>query len=530
MIAYEMDSIQDAVGSLLDAAVQITSYRGAIVETASFTTSPVEGAVASQYASYLNGAPGSLFEATKVLSENIRWFHGSLSDFGAALERQESRKALSFVAGIVFEEAAVALEALKTDERPDKPITDLTYAAPAALVEAGTPLKELKAMFIGDDSSIIAAADMWTESGRKMTRTVEFLEKASATLAAGTDGPAFDVSRSVIDSIVSQGTAVAANATAMGTAMLELPPIRTAALAQLAAMEAEVEAELAVVSASSGAAATMAVLARTCTQVESFVSSYLQSTLDAARPTVTNLGVSVTGHYGGGTLQTGSPESVVYNDRVGTVAGGATAPSSVSAVQQSGGNATAAGQVAAAPASGGSTGAVPDERTRGYGAAARAGNPVSAGRVQQPLLARGTGAGMYLPVGGGVGAPGGTSRTGGVGGTGGPGSGAGGGAGTGPRGVPGTGAGGAGGVGGGAAGSATPHSFVGTGAGGAGSSAGARGGTVAGPAGTGARGGSGRRAGGRSLFGRNRKENGVLDYFRRQLLGEKPTTVKRIIR
>lgn len=603
MFKFDLEAVREVSVMVGNAATQFGETGMASVDIAGFTTSPALGAVASQYAAYLGGHPGSLQVATEAVTKNLEFLHTSMTRLADALTKQEDLAEKCFITGPGLIELPDGLGKFVLPNRTHVPILDLGYLAPVAATEATTPLSALTAMFAGSDGAVIAAADAWTEAGTRMTGVVDALTSAGSLLAATTEGEAFDAAQKTIAEVAKQGTVIAMNSTAMGTAMAELAPIRASAHAQLVALEAEADSRKAAIAAAgatnpaaaaSAPAALAAAETQTQAEVAAFVSSYLQPALDTARPRVTNLGVEVVGHTGGDTLTTGATPTLPSEEVATQVAGGATAAGQTTAASPltaashpagATGAPTAAptgspapagqvGQVATAPAGSPvpapaaattgdraatalvpptgrptlttAAGAAPTGRTAamppttgpavparpatpaaGLGGAAGRGTTGSPrGTVVQPLLPRsvnGTGAvpgtGQGTGVGRGPGAGGATGVPGGAG----------------ARPFGGHGGNGGSGIHGGLSG---PGPVSGTAAGG-GAGAGTRGGGV--PMG----GGIGGPAGGRAGAGRTDRKPGaspfaagpktstrdlVTDYFRRQFLGKKPRTVKKVIR
>lgn len=510
--------------------------------------------------------------------ENTNFLWESMLRLTEAVEAQEAGASEAFfndpaVAGMKARQLEQGTLILPT--RKDVPILDLAYTPPVAAIEAGTEIKALLAMFTGEDSSIIMASDAWIRGGKRLATAAKTLQSASATLAANTEGEAFVTMQTTIGEVVAQGTIIAANATAMGTSMLQLPEIRATAHATLTAMVAEAEtrktaATVAAAATPGGAAAaavTMATVeAETQAEVAAFVSSYLQPALDIARPTVSNLGVEVVGHNGGGTLTTGTTGTQAMGDVATQVSGGAQAAGQTLATQQATQVAQQAGQVAntttaatpaaplgrastapagavappggapmgtamqrspaTAPAGGaqstgpGTSAASPAtgmNRSTGSPTMAGAGTRTGTGTVAQPLLPRSLS--MGGSGSGGSSGPGGAGGSGKAGATGGPGT-------TGRTGVPGAGVpGGAiGGVpaGGAARGGAGGMHGMGMGPGIAGAGAG-----------TGAGGKQGAASSTPFAAGDRKKKSKrdmIKDYFRRQFMGEEPQTVRTVIR
>lgn len=558
MIRYENGALE-AVVRHIDAATVILGI-GNYGELASvaFTTSPALGAVATQYAAYLGAHPGSLTVATRAATTNVQWLHDSLVPLIGALTEQEYLSVDTFTGMLSYTDAPDEEVHFGMPPRPEIPVLDLAYVPPVAAIEAATPLKALTMMFAGDDSGIIAASESWASASRRMLQASESLQSAAALIAGTTEGSAFSMAEQAISTIANQCATVAANSTAMATSMLQLPPIRVAAHAQLVAMEAEIAAEATAAGAATGGAGAAAIAAKSQAQVAAFVSGYLQPALDTARPLVTNLTVPVVNHTGTGALHSGGAATMAAQETVTQVAGGAAAPGTGQAAAQPNAAAPQTGQVATAPAGAsqaaqvGQTPAGPVGAIQNGSGGAQAASPASAtaGRSTANGIAPGPGAGgRSTPTGttspgsprniaGGVTQPllpkgisVTTPRSPSTGHTTGGGPHAGSGAaqnGAGARGaVPGT-------------GGATPA--VGNGNGAHGHRAGSAGTAPVGAAGQkGTRTGQGKGASTGSLFGsgqgrrlktrRTTTGSSLLDtYFRRQFLGEKKTTVKKVIR
>ncbi|OLT54761.1 hypothetical protein BJF89_00445 [Corynebacterium sp. CNJ-954] len=195
--------------------------------------------MATQYSAYLGAHPGSLTVATQAATTNVQWLHDSLVPLIGALTEQEYLSVDTFTGMLSYTDAPDKEVHFGMPPRPEIPVLDLAYVPPVAAIEAATPLKALTMMFAGDDSGIIAASESWASAGRRMLQASESLQSAAALIAGTTEGSAFSMAEQAISTIANQCATVAANSTAMATSMLQLPPIRVAAHAQLVAMEAE---------------------------------------------------------------------------------------------------------------------------------------------------------------------------------------------------------------------------------------------------------------------------------------------------
>jgi hypothetical protein len=560
-VKFDMGQLSHVVERITEANVFLRVGGHIRMRTISFTTSPALGAVAGQYASYLGGHPGSLIVATNAATTNVQWLHDSLSPLIRALTEQEYLSVDSFTGMLNFTDAPEKAVQFGMPPRPEIPVLDLAYVPPVAAVEAATPLKALTAMFAGDDSGIIAASESWASASKRMLQASESLQSAAAILAGTTEGSAFHMAERAITTVSTQCATVAANSTAMANSMLQLPPIRAAAHAQLIAIEAEIAAEAAAAGAATGGTGAAAVAAKSQAQVAAFVAGYLQPALDTARPLVTNLSVPVPNHTGGGSLHAGGADTMAAREAITQVAGGASAPGVTPAAAQPNATAPQTGQVGTTPASaaqaapinqtmpgptggvhgapGGTQAASPASATLGRsgtpsatgGPGVNAGRPGPAtagprggttgvpGRVPQPLLPRAM-AGIS-PGSPSAGTIAGTGPHAGSGASGAQNS-------AGARGA-------APGNGGGMAPAGPGQANQGHRAGGV---AGAGAAPLGGAGQKGAGNGQGKQASAKSLFGggqgrsRGRRTGGSLldSYFRRQFLGEKATTVRKVIR
>ena len=568
MFKFDIDALGQAADKVYEGIMQFDGRMMATTDFSGFTTSPALRAAASQYASYLGSHPGSLQVAADSVMKNLDFIQLSLTRLVEVLDKQENLAEICIMKGpnLIYLPEGHGKILLPT--RKNVQILDLGYLAPVAATEAATPLKALTPRYAGSDGEIIEAADRWAAAGTRMTQVVDLLTSAGSLLAETTEGKVFTEAQKTIAEVAKQSTVIAENATAMGVATAELVPIRASAHSQLLAMDADAKSRKApIVSAGAtnpaAAASTSVALAaaesQTQAEVAAFVSSFLQPALDTARPRVANLGVEVVGHTGGGALTTGATATQDLGPVATQVAGGAVTPgqavaaSTMPASSQPVGTAAGpapsnpgtpatvapAGQTMAGPAGGFLSPAATGQRpgtmpgvarftptlTAGAAVPTVSGNDVPSGTrtvtgqstggrrgtVVQPLLPRSaTGATPGTGAGGSTGVPGGAAGPG----VRGPGSGGGTGNTAGYRGAT------PGGVNGGAPG---------------------RGGGVP-PGGAGAPGRGGasnsgnngnRRKGGASPFAagsRGSKRDLVADYFRRQFLGKKPQTVKRVIR
>lgn len=409
-----MGSMTAVVQTISQATVALTYGSMPTINVANFTTSPALGVVATQYASYLAGHPGSLPVATASLSANIEFLHTSMDQLAKTLQRQEEISAEAFSQGPSVLKFPTDVMAFTLPDRLNIPILDLGYLSPMVTTESAAALEALIAMFAGDDSGILMAAESWTTAGACITAAVDSLQQAAGILTATTEGTAFTAATTAIEATVAQGAVIAANATAMGAAMTELPLIRAAAHTRLLAMEAEAQERQAAARATdmvqpgASGAALAAAEVTTRAEVAAFVTGFLQPALEAARPPVMNLGVEVTGHNGGGTLSTGATGVLPSTQVVTEVSGGVSAngqtlataqysqspqqPAQLSAVAGPAAQASEVTRQATSPA-GGSTPAGVQNTPAGQAAQAapQAGQPAGTGPAGTRASAPGTG-------------------------------------------------------------------------------------------------------------------------------------------
>lgn len=217
--------------------------------------------------------------------------------------------------------------ALTGAQRTEIPVVDLEYVPPIAVLEASTPLEALTAMFTGSDGVILAAAGAWNAAAARVSAAAESLSVAVGVVAESTRGAAFDALTVAINDTIDQARTLASNAAEMGAAMVRLPEVRAGAQVALAQLQAESQARSAAVVAAGAvnpgavAAGLAAAEVQERAEVAAFVSGFLQPALDTVRPTVTNLGTAVAGHAGGMGLMTGATSVDNWNPQVTEVSG-----------------------------------------------------------------------------------------------------------------------------------------------------------------------------------------------------------------
>ena len=185
------------------------------------------------------------------------------------------------------------------------------------------PLTSLITAFQGDDSAPLAVADSWENAAKALKNSMDSLKSASTGLANSSEGYSFDMAREAIDDVHKTGLTIAANTTAMAGSVRQFPVIRNS---NLKALEA-IQATTALIP--DPAERLLAEQAA----ITNFVSANLQPSLELVRPPVSNLGVPIVGHSGGGTLDATTVSTASAHPTVSHINGNtnAVAPASATA-------------------------------------------------------------------------------------------------------------------------------------------------------------------------------------------------------
>ncbi|OFT35946.1 hypothetical protein HMPREF3166_01940 [Corynebacterium sp. HMSC08A12] len=227
--------------------------------------------------------------------------------------------------------------------RDSRSIDNLMYNTPVTVAEATMPLASLISAFQGDDSAPLAVAGSWENAAKALKDSMDNLKSASTGLASSSEGYSFDTAREAIDDVHKTGLVVASNTTAMAGSVRQFPLVRSTNLQALETIQA---------TTSLIADPAERLLAEQAA-VANFVSSQLQPSLEMVRPPVSNLGVPIVGHSGGGTLDATTVSTASAQPTVTHINGhtNAVAPASAAAHGEQAANAaTNAPKPAAAPA------------------------------------------------------------------------------------------------------------------------------------------------------------------------------------
>lgn len=284
-----MSAVKDQLDQGFSALEQIDRLGGF---QGAFSTAPSLQSSFSQQMTFLAGQSGSVSVVIEDLRRDIEWLKDIFVNHVEAFQLQDQLAAGSFGQMNSTAEFNQSMFKIRQANRDFKPISNLLYTQPVTVVEAGTPLVALIAMFEGHDGAPMQAAAEWGKAGAKLMSSMTALQAASTGLSASAEGYSFDMARSAIDDVAKAGHIVGANAALMGQSMMEFPAVRLANLNALLAIQASTAAipdPAARIAAEQSAVAT-------------FASTQLQPSLELLRPPVSNLGIPVAGHSGGGSL------------------------------------------------------------------------------------------------------------------------------------------------------------------------------------------------------------------------------------
>ncbi|WP_165841695.1 hypothetical protein [Corynebacterium heidelbergense] len=233
------------------------------------------------------------------MSRDVSWASKALQSHVSAMIAQDSSSAAS-LSRLQCEAGDVVVNGECTsvmDLRNPFQITNLAYAPVVPVVEASTPLDALLVMFSGSDAAPLAAAARWDQAAESITAAMDHLGRVSGDVAAAAEGISFDAARQALADITSSGRILAANASIMAANARVFPEVRATNLAALEAIKVSL----------AGITEPAEKVAAEQAAVVTFVSTQLGPSLDLLTPPVVNLGVPVLGHTGGGAFDTSGP-------------------------------------------------------------------------------------------------------------------------------------------------------------------------------------------------------------------------------
>ncbi len=309
-----------------------------------YTGVPSLKAAYTQHGTFWNGQSGSAKNVVDILTSNVNWLLEVFSNQMDGFDLQEYFSKQSF--DQVNSQVSVADSNRRKffiPNRDSRSIDNLLYNTPVTVAEATMPLASLISAFQGDDSAPLAVADSWENAAKALKDSMDNLKSASTGLASSSEGYSFDTAREAIDDVHKTGLVVASNTTAMAGSVRQFPLVRSTNLQALETIQA---------TTSLIADPAERLLAEQAA-VANFVSSQLQPSLEMVRPPVSNLGVPIVGHSGGGTLDATTVSTASAQPTVTHINGHTNAVSPASATthgEQAAAAATNAPKPTAAPA------------------------------------------------------------------------------------------------------------------------------------------------------------------------------------
>ena len=313
MLTFHQNEIDSISNTIKNAHAILLGSNRLLAGTASFTNSPSVKLSFQQHQTFLAGQPGDLNSVLIKLVNDLDWLARCFSIQAGTLDAQElaSQRFIEQV----YDAGHNGLGWSVFPHMPVRnldPILNVDYITPPGVAEATVPLPALIGMFSTDDSAAVASAARWKAAGDQIELAMNELTDAASALAANTIGFSFDRAREAIQDISTTGRVVVGNTRIMEQSMLQFPVVRANNLAALQAIQASTAA---IVEPAEKLAAEQAAVA-------AYVTSTLQPTLEMVRPPVTNLGVPVPGHTGGGSLSVGGSSTAHGPVGIHQLAGG----------------------------------------------------------------------------------------------------------------------------------------------------------------------------------------------------------------
>ncbi|QNH95949.1 hypothetical protein [Corynebacterium anserum] len=318
MIVFDLTSMR-SIGQLLQGAnLSLFDVARAARNFGVFTGLPSLSNAFTQYQSIFSGQVGSVENVVLSLQGDIQWLQEMFTSHITAFDLQDRISAGSFDRmNSVVELPDVHVD-VPMPPRLFKPISNLLYATPVAVVEASTPLEPLITMFEGNDGAPMQMAAEWSMVASELMVSMEALQTAASTIAVAAQGYSFDAAREAITDVITLGRTVATNAKLMADSIAKFPAVRIANLAALRNIQATT-------------ATIQNPLEKQAVQqaaVANFVSSQLQPSLETLKPPVANFGMPVIGHTGNGILNLSTTSTSSQHTDVHTPHGGLPSPAS----------------------------------------------------------------------------------------------------------------------------------------------------------------------------------------------------------
>lgn len=324
MLKFDISELKRVRQSLRSAAGALKKLDSIGKGSGSYTKVPSMTVAFSQHQSFWVGQSGSAVNVLDIMKSNIAWLQEVFSNQLVGLDIQEHFNGKSF--DQVSSEVSVADKEVRKffiPTRDARTIDNLLYNTPVTAAEATMPLASLIAAFQADDSAPLFAADSWESAAKALKTSMDDLKSASSGLASSSEGFSFDMARQAIDDVHKTGVVVAANTTAMAKSVRQFPVIRGSNLNALEAIQATTSL---IPDPADRLLAEQAA-------VSNYVSTHLQPSLELVRPPVSNLGVPIVGHTGGGGLDASTVSTASAQPKVSQINGqtNAVAPASATA-------------------------------------------------------------------------------------------------------------------------------------------------------------------------------------------------------
>lgn len=324
VIKFDLASLHNVRNSLADAGDVLAAFSDAVTGGRTYTTVPSIGSAFTQHHSFWHGQSGSALSVLDILKSNVEWLQEVFSNQLVGLDIQEHFNGKSF--DQVSSEISIADREVRKffiPTRDTRTIDNLLYSTPVTVAEATMPLASLISAFQGEDSAPLDAAKRWQGAADSLRNAMDNLKSASSGLASSSEGFSFDMARQAIDDVHKTGVVVAANTTAMAKSVRQFPVIRGSNLKALEAIQATTSL---IPDPADRLLAEQAA-------VSNYVSTHLQPSLELVRPPVSNLGVPIVGHTGGGGLDASTVSTASAQPKVSQINGqtNAVAPASATA-------------------------------------------------------------------------------------------------------------------------------------------------------------------------------------------------------
>ena len=265
-----------------------------------YTGEPGLRMLGEQHCQVIDGETGSAMQTLRQLRHLIRWLaEGTRAMRGAFVGQDDAS------AAILCRLKSIQDIEFTFPTRPDGAFSPFDFTDPT---HGGTddPAAIVAMLDAGNDSDICALADYWRSLSSSLNKTVDALARARTQLEENT-GEAVDAAASCCTQVMATAQSFADNATAMHASVSQLPHIRQAARAQIAAIEAEHAAAVAAATNPAGVRAA-GEAARAATR--EFMTGPYQAMLTAAVPPLRNLTERPDVGQGGGHLTAHAPTPI----------------------------------------------------------------------------------------------------------------------------------------------------------------------------------------------------------------------------